>query len=302
MKKKVVVVTGAATGIGRLTAELLARSGHVVYASMRDMQGDDLAHAESLQGLAESEKLQLRPIELNVLHEESCRAAADLVLAEQGRVDVVVNNAAMLMLGITEAFRTEQLLEVLNTNAVSWVRVNRAFLPIMRRQAEGLLVYVGSSSSHMVDPFIGPYAASKAAGDVLAETMHYENTPYGIDSVIVMPGAYTSGTEHFKHARHAAEVSVTAQYERINHLPPELPSRLNRMHAAGVRTDPGEVAEVIRDVIVQAPGTRSLRVVVDPQRRNMEALNALQWELQQSSYRRLGIDDLLTVQVQDKDK
>lgn len=297
MKKKVVVVTGAATGIGRLTAELLARAGHIVYASMRETEGSNRSHTAAIEQLAVNEKIAIKPIELNVLHEESCRAACDSILAEQGRVDVVVNNAAMLMLGVTEAFRTEQVLEVMNTNAVSWLRVNRAFLPVMRRQGEGLLVYVGSSSSHMVDPFIGPYAASKAAGDVLAETMHYENSPYGIDSVIVMPGAYTSGTEHFAHARHAADVAVTAQYDRINHLPAELPGRLEKMNAPGARTDPAEVAEVIRDVIATPRGERSLRVVVDPQRRNMEALNALYEKLQRDSYQRLGIQQLLKVQV-----
>lgn len=296
-KKSIIVVTGAATGIGRLTVETLARAGHTVYATMRDVAGANAGHAAELEKLAVAEKLALFPLELNVLHEESCRSAADAILLRHGRVDVVVNNAGMLVLGVTEAFRTEQVLEVMNTNAVSWLRVNRAFLPAMRRQGQGLLVYVGSSSTHMVDPFIGPYAASKAAGDVLAETMHYENTPYGIDSVIVMPGAYTSGTEHFQHARHAADVAVTAQYERINHLPAELPERLNAMHAPGVRTDPLEVAEAIRDVIALAPGQRSLRVVVDPQRRNMEVLNKLQWELQEESYRRLGIQHLLKVQL-----
>ncbi len=298
MKKQVVVITGAATGIGRLTAELLARAGHVVYASMRDMRETDRRHAEAITGLAETEKLSLKPIELNVLFEESCRSAADLILAEQGRIDVVMNNAAMLVLGLTEAFRTDQVLEAFNVNAVSWVRVNRAFLPIMRRQGEGLLVYTGSSTTRMVDPFIGPYAASKAAADSLAETMHYENSQYGIESVIIMPGAYTSGTEHFAHASHAAEVSVTSQYGRINHLPEEFPARLNGMHRPGVRTDPTEVAEAVRDVIAMERGKRPFRVVVDPQQRNMEALNALHEKLQRDSFRRLGIDHLIDVRVE----
>ncbi len=293
--KKIIVVTGAGTGIGRSAAETLARAGHAVYASMRDVEGEDRDRAAAVGALAAAESLDLQAIQLDVLSEESCRAAADAILAERGRVDVVVNNAGMLMLGVTEAFRTEQVLQVINTNAVSWLRVNRAFLPILRRQGEGLLVYVGSSSSHMVDPFIGPYAASKAAGDVLAETMHYENSQYGIDSVIVMPGAYPSGTEHFRHAVHAADVAVTAQYGRINHLPAELPARLNGMHAPGVRTDPAEVGERIRDVVAMAPGTRPLRLVVDPQRRGLEQLNELHRRLQEDSFRRLGIDQLITV-------
>lgn len=91
---------------------------------------------------------------------------------------------------VTEAFTPEQALEVFNTNTVSWLRVNRAALPQMRLQGDGLIVYVGSVTSCILSPFQGPYCASKAAGDVLAETMHYENTRYGIDSVIVQLGAY----------------------------------------------------------------------------------------------------------------
>ena len=297
MNPNVVVVTGAATGIGRLSAELLARSGYQVYASMRDPEGQDRVHAQAIEALALAHGLAIRPLALDVLREDSCRAAADLIVAQQGRIDVVVNNAGMLVLGVTEAFRSEQVLEAVNTNALSWLRVNRAFLPAMRRQGRGLLVYVGSSSTQVIDPFIGPYAASKAAGEVLALTMAVENSAYGIESVIVVPGAYTRGTAHFEHARHAADQAVTAQYSRINHLPPELPERLNRMHGPGIRTDPAEVAEAIRDAIALPHGERPLRVVVDPQRRGMEALFALQIRLQEDAYRRMGIESLLRLRI-----
>lgn len=293
---KIVVVTGAGTGFGRVISVALARAGHSVYASVRSLEAD-AEHVASLLRLAASEKLDLRPIEIDVVSEASCRAAADLILAEKGRVDVVVNNAGMLVLGVTEAFRTEQMLEAYNVNALSWVRVGRAFLPIMRRQGAGLIVYISSSTARMVDPFIGPYAASKAAGDVLAETMHYENSQYGIETVIVMPGAYTSGTEHFKHASHAADVSVSAQYDRINHLPAELPARLVEMQPKDARTDTAEIGEAVCDVVAMAPGERPFRIVVDPQRRNMEALNELHERLQRDSFRRLGIDHLIDTKI-----
>jgi NAD(P)-dependent dehydrogenase (short-subunit alcohol dehydrogenase family) len=293
LDKQVIVITGAATGIGRMAAEMLARAGHVVYAGLRDVAAENRPDAEALEAMRERESVLIRPIELNVLHASSCRSAADLVLAEQGRVDVVVNNAAILVTGFTEAFRTEQFLEVYDTNAVSWVRVNQAFLPTMRRQRRGLLLYTSSSTARMVDPFIGPYAASKAAADVLAETMHYENSQYGIESTTIVPGAYPSGTALFRQAAQAADPAVTAQYGLIAHLPAELPERLKGMHAPGVRTDAAEVSEAIMAVVETPSGTRPRRVVVDPQRRNLEALNALHDELQRNSFRRLGIDHLI---------
>jgi NAD(P)-dependent dehydrogenase (short-subunit alcohol dehydrogenase family) len=95
----------------------------------------------------------------------SCRAAVDQVLAEQGRVDVVVNNAGMLMIGMTEAFAPEQVAQIFDTNAISCLRVNRAALPAMRRRGRGVLVYISGTTAHIFEPFMGPYVASKAAGE-----------------------------------------------------------------------------------------------------------------------------------------
>src|SRR3546814_4107406 len=106
----------------------------------------------------------------------------------------------MLMTGITEAFDPDQLQRIFDTNASSWLRVNRAVLPVMRRQGHGTLVYTGSTTAHIPEPFLGPYAAAKAAGDVLAEVIGMEVRAFGIDTIIIVPGAFTAGTEHFVHA------------------------------------------------------------------------------------------------------
>lgn len=128
-----VLVTGAGSGIGRAIAQVLARAGHCVYASMRLTPEHGGARADEVRRFAESESLDLHVMDLDVLSEASCRAAVDLVVSEQGRLDVVVNNAGMLMVGITEAFAPEQLAQAFDTNAISWLRVNRAALPAMRR-------------------------------------------------------------------------------------------------------------------------------------------------------------------------
>src|SRR5271169_5594090 len=102
---QIILVTGAGSGIGRTTAIELARAGHIVYASMRvaDLEGERWA---SLRSVASEERLDLRPLELDVREEASCRAAIDRIFADEGRVDVVMNNAAMMMHGLTEAFPT----------------------------------------------------------------------------------------------------------------------------------------------------------------------------------------------------
>ena len=295
MESKVVIVTGASSGFGRITAEMLAEAGHIVYASMRGLNGKNADKAQQMQQQAKERGWQLYPIELDVTSEESAKSAAAKIVKEQNRVDVVVNNAGMLVVGVTEAFTPEQMLKVFNTNAVSWLIIGRAFLPYMRQQEDGLIVYVGSVTSRILSPFQGPYVASKAAGDVLAEVMHYENTRYGIDTVVVQPGAYTSGTSHFAHAVQAKDEEVTAEYDRINDLPPKLANRLDDLIEPGARTDIAEVAEKIRDVIAQSKGQRPFRIVVDPEHHGAAEINEVAEKMQRKFMKRFGIEDLMQV-------
>lgn len=122
MSQKVIVVTGAGSGIGRAIAQALAIAGHTVYASMRSLKERNQERVEQLSRFAAEKKVALRALELDVLSEESIRAAFDQVLLETGRLDVVVNNAGMLMVGIAEAFTPAQMARILDTNAISWLR------------------------------------------------------------------------------------------------------------------------------------------------------------------------------------
>jgi NAD(P)-dependent dehydrogenase (short-subunit alcohol dehydrogenase family) len=292
---QIVLVTGAGSGFGRATAIELARAGHVVYASMRrdDLAGHSKERWASLRSVASEERLDLRPLELDVQEDASCRAAVDRIVADEGRLDVAMNNAAMMMHGLTEAFRPEQVLQILDLNAVSWLRVNRAVLPVMRRANKGLLVYTGSGINCFPDPFTGPYAASKAAGDVLAEVIAFETARYGIETVIVQPGAYTSGTDHFKHAVGPLDQEVARQYRKMEGLSDQLTHRLDGANLSGRRHDIGKVAEAIRDIIAMAPGTRPKRIDIDPRGRDVGKINDLTAQLQRDFFGRMGMADLL---------
>jgi NAD(P)-dependent dehydrogenase (short-subunit alcohol dehydrogenase family) len=293
--KKVIVITGAGSGFGRLSALELARAGHKVYASMRDVANHSKDKADDIRSIANSENIDLHPLELDVRSEASCRSAADYVLGADGRIDVVINNAAMMMAGLTESFRPEQLTQIIDLNAISWVRVNRAFLPAMRRQNKGLLLYIGSGITQIPDPFTGPYAASKAAGDVLAQIMGLENSRYNIETVICMPGAYTSGTDHFKHAVFGADPTVADQYDKLSGLAQELASKLDSTNVPGARTDAKEVAERVREVVDMPHGTRPYRFEVDPQQRQAMIVADKAQEMRKVFFERLGVADLLSV-------
>ncbi|MGZ0232556.1 SDR family NAD(P)-dependent oxidoreductase [Streptomyces sp. SCPE 10] len=295
----VVIVTGAGSGIGRAVAVELARAGHIVYAGMRDLDGRNSRRAEALRELASAENVRLTALELDVLSEFGCRSAVDVVLGEYGRIDVVVNNAGMLMAGVAEGFTPDQFLRILDTNAVSWLRVNRAVLPVMRRQGSGTLAYISSTTAHLAEPFMATYIASKAAGEFLAESMGLEVAPLGIDTVIVVPGAFTEGTEHFAHSNPPADAAVVTQYAGLPDRAAQIPERL---HAIDLADDgsPAQVESVGRalvEVLEQPRSKRPRRVVVDAQRKGVEELDAVRATKQLTFFRRLGIDDLLTVAV-----
>jgi NAD(P)-dependent dehydrogenase (short-subunit alcohol dehydrogenase family) len=291
----IVLITGAGSGFGLLTAKILATAGHTVYASMRDISGKNAPAAAEIAAWGQETQTEIHPIELDIASEDSARQAVATILNNHDRLDVLINNAGMLVIGVTEAFTPEQVAYCFDTNVLGLLRVNRAVLPQLRKQQHGLIIYIGSVTSRIISPFQGPYVASKAAGDALAETMHYENTRYGIDSVIIQPGAYTAGTNHFPNAVKPADTDVAAQYDRIAEIPDLLVSRLGSLVPPGTRTDAEEVAEKVRDVIAMEPGTRPFRIVVDPQHHGAAEINEVASQMQADFMRRFGIEDLMRV-------
>lgn len=213
MSKKIILITGASSGFGRLTAEALAGAGHRVYASMRDIVGRNASNVEAIAGFARDNDVDLRTLELDVQSQVSVDRAIDQIIGEDGRIDVLIHNAGHMVFGPAEAFTPEQFAELYDINVLSTQRVNRAALPHMRRQKHGLLIWISSSSSAGgTPPYLAPYFAAKAAMDAIAVQYARELSRWGIETSIIVPGAFTSGTNHFAHSGvpddHAARPSM----------------------------------------------------------------------------------------------
>jgi NAD(P)-dependent dehydrogenase (short-subunit alcohol dehydrogenase family) len=184
---KVIIVTGAANSIGRRTCRTLAQAGHTVYVSMRDIDGHD-GHGVEEAGTG------LRTIAFDVSSEASVNAAIDAIVAENNRLDVIVHNARQVVYGPAEAFTPDQLAELYDINVLSAQRLNRAALPQLRKQGQGLLIWVSSSSARGGSvPFLGAYASSKAALDALALGYAGELARWGVETTIVVPSALGPG-------------------------------------------------------------------------------------------------------------
>lgn len=164
----------------------------------------------------------------------------------------------------------------------------------MRRQGNGTIVYIVSTTSRIHEPFLGPYVASKAAADALAEVMSFELRPLGIDSVIVSPGAFTKGTEHFSHAHVPQDHAVVRQYGAFPSRALGLAEKLEQIDTAhGGSLAVEAVGDMVRDVLALPHGQRPLRVTVDAQRKGLEEIDLLHDAKQRAFFRQLGMEDLL---------
>src|SRR5215831_11505937 len=208
---KIILITGASTGFGRDTAEALARDGYRVFAAMRDIASRNRNHADALR----SQKIGV--VELDVTDDGSVDRAIASVLAEAGRIDVLVNNAGMASAGVSEAFTPDQAKVVFNTNVVGVLRTTRAVLPAMRAVGDGLIVNIGSVLGRVTFPFFGIYGASKFAVEALTDSFRYELSQLGIDIVLVQPSAYP--TPMYTNFQEPADTDRATAYGAVGEIP-----------------------------------------------------------------------------------
>lgn len=292
--KQVVLVTGASSGFGAMSARALADAGHIVYASMRATEERNAARVEDVKRYAGEHGVDLRAVELDVQAQSSVDAAIQRIIDEQGRLDVVMHNAGHMVYGASEAFTPEQFAEAYDINVLGTQRVNRVALPQLRKQGRGLLLWIGSSSHNGgVPPYLAPYFAAKAGMDALAVSYARELARWGIESSIVVPGAFTKGTNHFEHAGVPADKARQAEYDTG-------PTRgLSDAVLAGLAAaepadaDPAAVARAVVEVVDTAFGKRPFRVHVDPTGDGCEVVDTVLDRIRAELLRRIGLGDLL---------
>lgn len=292
--KKVIVITGASSGFGALAARALAKAGHIVYASMRDTAGRNASQVEAAKQFSLKNHVDLRTVELDVLSEESANVAVQTVVAENARLDVVIHNVGHMVFGPLEAFTPQQLAELYDINVLSTQRVNRAALPQLRKQKQGLVVWISSSSAAGgTPPYLAPYFAAKAGMDALAVVSARELTRWGIETSIVVPGAFTGGTNHFAHSGRPADTERVAEYENGPYK--NFADDVMKGFASIVppEADVEAVAEAIVRLVDTPFGKRPFRVHVDPSQDGAEVVNMVGDRVRAELLRRIGLSDLL---------
>lgn len=291
---KVIVVTGASSGFGRLSAEALARAGHTVYASMRNTTGRNAPVVVQMAAWSKEHGVDLRTVEMDVQSQDSVDAGVAKVIADAGRIDVLMHNAGHMAFGPAESFTPEQYAHLYDVNVLSTQRVNRAVLPHMRSRGQGLLVWVSSSSSAGgTPPYLAPYFAAKAAMDAIAVQYARELSRWGIETSIIVPGAFTSGTNHFAHSGVPADTARAAEYDAGPYA--GFGEQVQKAFAEIVPPDAdvGLVAEAIVDVVAKPFGKRPFRVHIDPTEDGADLGFAVLDRVRAEMLHRVGLSDLL---------
>ncbi|WP_343732943.1 oxidoreductase [Duganella sp.] len=174
---QVVLVTGVSSGIGRAAAEQFAQRGCEVFGSVRN-----LSKATPIRGVT--------LIEMDVRDTASVQRAIAAIIGRAGRIDVLVNNAGMNMMGAVEETSVSEAQSLFDTNLFGLLRTTQAVLPHMREQRAGRIVNVSSVLGFLPAPYMGLYSASKHAVEGVSETLDHEVRQFGVRVTLVAP-SYT---------------------------------------------------------------------------------------------------------------
>jgi NAD(P)-dependent dehydrogenase (short-subunit alcohol dehydrogenase family) len=286
-----VLVTGSSSGLGRNTAETLARRGYTVFASMRASSGKNAGVASELRALARDEALDLHVLDLDVTDDESVQSAVATIIERTGRIDVVVNNAGFGFSGISEAMLIEQVHHQFDVNLYGVLRVNQAVLPHMRRQRSGLLVYVASTASQIVVPMLGMYSATKAALAAMARGIAYEVQSLGIDTTIIQAGGFA--TEFGANVMKAANDEVWSEYGEMGQFATAFTDGMDVALEPGVASDPQLFADLVADLIAAPRGARPLYVPIGMGSEPFDLINQAIDGVERQSLRMFGLDQFV---------
>lgn len=241
-EKKVILVTGASSGIGYETALLLARQGHKVYAAARRF--------DLLRTLSDED---VTPLKLDVTDEASMVACINHILNLEGHVDVLINNAGYGYLGAIENVSMEEARRQLEVNVFGMARLCQLVLPSMRERGKGRIINTSSVAGKAVLYFGGWYNVSKFSVEAFSDALRMEMQPFGVDVVMIEPGGIKTNWG-FIAADHLAESSKGTPYEQAANREA---ASLRKAYSIRMLSEPAVVSKAISKAVnCRRPRTR----------------------------------------------
>jgi NAD(P)-dependent dehydrogenase (short-subunit alcohol dehydrogenase family) len=236
----VVLVTGCSSGFGLLTAARLASRGHIVVATMRNLEKKN-----ALLGEVNRRSGKVDILQMDVTDKESISRTVSEIAGRYGRIDVLINNAGYGIGGFFEDLSDEDIRQQMETNFFGVQNVTREVIPLMRSRRRGKIINISSVAGFSASPSFGAYSASKWALEAFSESLRYELKFFGIDVLLVEPGTYKTSV-FYENARYARDFDnpQSPYYSFSQHLKKKVMD-----YVENCRKDPEDVAVLIERLI-----------------------------------------------------
>ena len=256
---KTIVITGTSSGFGFLAAKSAAKQGHKVWATMRNTNGKNASKKHELEAYSKKENLNLHVLDLDVTSPDSVTSTIAHIIREDGKIDVLVNNAGIMFVGISEAYSIKQMQQQFDVNFFGTVRLIKAVTPHMRSKNDGLIINITSLAGRLSFPYFGVYCASKHAVEAYSQSLRYELAPFGVETCIIEPGPF--GTNLLYTGPKEADTKTYESYGDHKNVPFAMLKNFEGFYETDQALDPQLVADDILDLIRQEKGTRPVRTV-----------------------------------------
>ena len=250
-----VVITGASSGFGEAAVRAFADRGDRVWGTMRDATGRNASRKAAL----EAHSPRITVVEMDVTRDASVADGFAEILAK-GPVDLLINNAGIMYIGMTEAYSVAQAHEQMDANYFGAIRAMQAVLPGMRAAGAGLIINTSSLAGRVSPPFFGAYCATKHALEAYSQSLRYEVAPFGVDVALVEPGPFPSNL--LAAGKPPAHEHVLASYGDLRDVPTAMVAGFAEMLASDAAPDPRLVVDAYLALADAAPGERPTRTVV----------------------------------------
>lgn len=231
MMSKVVLITGTSSGMGKLTAAFLAQNGYIVYAGTRDIASSP-------------DSKNLHNIYLDVTKTETVQEAVSTIIQNEGKIDVLVNNAGYGLLSTVEDGTDEEMFNQFDVNVFGLLRVTREVLPYMRNDKSGVIINISSFLGKMGLPLLAHYNASKYAVEGIVDSLRFESLPFGIRVHSIQSGLFGTSFVQNGLVANPSTTSENSPYkDLVSHFVPIVAKAINE------GPSPQPIADAVKDII-----------------------------------------------------
>ncbi|MFU2511783.1 MULTISPECIES: SDR family oxidoreductase [Pseudoalteromonas] len=254
--QKSIVITGSSSGFGQKSVKDFADKGYLVFATMRGPEGKNAAVKAELEAYSDS----IQVVDMDVTNDDSVKTAIASVLDKAGKIDVLLNNAGVMYLGITEAFSIDQAREQMETNYYGAMRTILAVLPAMREAKSGLIINTSSMVGQISAPYFSTYAATKHALEGYLQGLRYEVAPFGIDVAIVQPGPFPTGLS--ASGQQPSRTDILDSYGELANIPAAMFEEFGKFMQSDQAPNPQMVVDAYLALADMPKGKRPTRTAV----------------------------------------